>query len=360
MRDRQPQRLRPADLPRLAPGRRRRARRRRARSRRSGHRLRRRAGRPAVAVGRAAPARCRTSRPGRCRATASGRAPSATATTGSRRWRSRRGRRTRSTWRRRSLFRSLDGGESWKEISPDLTGADPRQDCGGDVPVERATACGYGVDLRRSRRRRRPTGWSGSGRTTGACSSRATTGAQLDRRHAAGLADWSKIASIDPSPTDPATAYVAVDRHRLDDFAPAVWQTHDFGATWREIGGGLPAGAGWASCGRTRASGTLYAGTSRGVSVSFDDGEHWQSLQLDLPTTGINDLRVHGDDVIATQGRGIWALDNVAPLRQLPDAALAPRCSCRRRPRCACAPTRTATRRSPRTSRAPRTRPSAR
>jgi len=105
----------------------------------------------------------------------------------------------------------------------------------------------------------------------------------------------------------------------LDDFTPRAYVTHDSGATWREIGHGLPAGQ-YLNVVRSdpRRDGLLYAGTSRGVYVSFDDGEHWQSLQLDLPTTGVNDLQVHEDDlVIATQGRAIWVLDAVAPLRQL-------------------------------------------
>ncbi len=122
---------------------------------------------------------------------------------------------------------------------------------------------------------------------------------------------------IDASPTDPATAYVAVDRHRLDDFRPMAYRTHDGGATWTEIGHGLPEGS-WVGVVRQdpKAPGRLYAGTSRGVSVSFDDGERWQSLQLNLPTTGINDLLVHGDDLIAaTQGRALWVLDGIAPLR---------------------------------------------
>jgi photosystem II stability/assembly factor-like uncharacterized protein len=217
------------------------------------------------------------------------------------------------------LFRSLDGGESWEVVSPDLTGAQAEPgDCEGDVPVERATACGYGVifsiglsplsaDLV----------WLGTdnGRvwlSRNACSS-------WEEVTPPGVGDWSKIASVDPSPTYPATAYLAVDRHRLDDFTPHVWVTHDFGATWSEASAGLPART-WVNVVRQDPArpGLLYAGTNRGVFVSFDDGGRWQPLQHDLPTTGVNDLKVHEDDlVIATLGRGIWALDNVSPLREL-------------------------------------------
>ena len=134
-----------------------------------------------------------------------------------------------------------------------------------------------------------------------------------------GVPDWSMIDIIDASATDPATAYLAVDRHRADDFRPIAYRTHDYGATWTEIDRGLPDGA-WVGVVRqdTKQANLLYAGTSRGVWVSFDDGDNWQSLELDLPTTGINDLAPHGDDLVAgTEGRAIWILDQLAPLRAL-------------------------------------------
>src|SRR5262249_34245469 len=141
-----------------------------------------------------------------------------------------------------------------------------------------------------------------------------------------GMADWTKVNIIDASRRDPATAYVAADRHRADDSRPQAWRTHDYGKTWTEIGHGLPADA-WVGVVRqdpVRPE-LLYAGTSRGVHVSFDDGESWQSLQLDLPTTGINDLVVKNDDlVVATQGRGLWALDAITPLRLLDVKAQGP------------------------------------
>jgi hypothetical protein len=98
-----------------------------------------------------------------------------------------------------------------------------------------------------------------------------------------------------------------------------AYRTHDGGETWTEIGHGLPAGA-WVGVVREdpEQRGLLYAGTTRGVHVSFDDGEHWQDLRLDLPTTGINDLLVHrGDLIVATQGRALWVLDAIVPLRRI-------------------------------------------
>ncbi len=136
------------------------------------------------------------------------------------------------------------------------------------------------------------------------------------------LGDWSKVNTIDASATDPATAYVAADRHRLDELGAVAFRTHDFGATWVDIGRGLPPGE-WLGALRQdpKVAGLLYAGTNRGVYVSFDDGISWQSLQLNLPTTGINDLLVAGDGlddlIVATQGRALWALDVLEPLRHL-------------------------------------------
>ncbi|HEY4641287.1 MAG TPA: hypothetical protein VII75_08070, partial [Thermoanaerobaculia bacterium] len=121
---------------------------------------------------------------------------------------------------------------------------------------------------------------------------------------------------------DAETAYAAIDRHRLDDFKPYVYRTHDGGKTWQSIANGLPITVNVVREDPVR-KGLLYAGTERGVSVSFDDGEHWESLQLNLPTTSVRDIDVHGNDlVIGTHGRAFWILDDVTPLRQ--DIASAP------------------------------------
>lgn len=219
------------------------------------------------------------------------------------------------------LWRSSDGGRSWQTISPDLTGAQAKSaGCDGEVALARTTACGFGVIFAIA-----PSAaadglvWVGT--DNGRVQVTRDDGRTWKDVTPPGMADWTKVNIIDASPADPATAYVAADRHRLDDFRPLAWRTHDYGASWTEIGHGLPAGA-WVGVVRhdPKWPGLLFAGTSRGVHVSFDDGEHWQSLQLDLPRTGINDLLVHGDDVIvATQGRAIWSLDHLEPLRHLAD-----------------------------------------
>jgi hypothetical protein len=139
-------------------------------------------------------------------------------------------------------------------------------------------------------------------------------------------ADWSRLAQIEASPVDPGTAYAAVDRHRMDDDHPYIYITHDFGRTWRLAISGLPDGS---HVNVVRQDPVrpdlLFAGTRTGVHVSFDDGAGWQPLQLDLPTTGVNDLTIHGNDLIAaTEGRSIWVLDDYTPLRQKAGAILIP------------------------------------
>jgi photosystem II stability/assembly factor-like uncharacterized protein len=217
------------------------------------------------------------------------------------------------------LFRSTDGGQSWQTISPDLTGADAlATGCTDDAPVNKATACGYASIFALAPSPLQD-GLVWIGTSNGLVYLTTNTGKDWQNVTPPGLEDWSKISLIDASAIDTKTAYVAVDRHRLNDFSPRAYVTHDAGQSWREIGKGLPDGA-YVKVVREdpERPGLLYAGTSRGVFVSFDDGEHWQSLQLNLPTTGVNDLLVHEDDlVIATQGRALWVLDGVGPLRHL-------------------------------------------
>jgi hypothetical protein len=134
-----------------------------------------------------------------------------------------------------------------------------------------------------------------------------------------GIPEWSAISLIDASAFDPAIAYVAVDAHRLDDLHPYIFKTSDFGKTWSKIINGLPDNS-YVHAVREDPvrKALLYAGTETGVWVSFNDGVNWQPLQLNLPTTPIHDLIIHNDDlIVATHGRSFWALDDIAPLRQL-------------------------------------------
>jgi hypothetical protein len=141
------------------------------------------------------------------------------------------------------------------------------------------------------------------------------------------MPEWIQINSIDASSIDPATAYVAATMYKLDDFKPYLYKTSDYGKTWKKITNGIPNAA------FTRViredpnrRGLLYAGTETGLYVSFDDGEKWQALQLNLPVVPITDLAVHKRDkdlVAATQGRSFWVLDDLPVLHQLADASKA-------------------------------------
>ncbi|MGH9740738.1 MAG: glycosyl hydrolase, partial [Candidatus Acidiferrum sp.] len=131
--------------------------------------------------------------------------------------------------------------------------------------------------------------------------------------------DWSRVKSIDPSAHSAGTAYIALDRHQLDDFRPYFYKTADYGKTWTKITNGLPDNS-YSQVVREdpKHKGLLFAGTETGIYISFDDGGHWQSLKLNLPTTPVHDLTVKGDDLVAaTYGRGFWVLDDIAPLRQM-------------------------------------------
>lgn len=218
------------------------------------------------------------------------------------------------------LSRSLDKGQTWEAASPDLTGTVPNAPgCAGpgriDPPLERAAACGYGVIFSIAPSRV-ASGLIWVGTDNGRIHLTKDGGAHWTDVTPKDLPDWSAVAQIDAG-SEPGSAYVAIDRHRLDDRSPWIYVTHDFGANWRRADAGIPAGS-WVNVVRVdpKQPGLLYAGTRTGVFVSFDDGAHWSPLQLNLPRSGVNDLLVKGDDlVIATQGRALWVLDDVAPLR---------------------------------------------
>jgi photosystem II stability/assembly factor-like uncharacterized protein len=217
------------------------------------------------------------------------------------------------------LFRSTDRGDHWSVISGDLTGkTDGAQRCDGDVAVADARACGYGniVAIQPSSRHADEI-WVGT--DSGLIQLTRDGGAHWTNVTPPKIPAWAKIATVDVSDLEDGVAYAAVDGQRLDDFQPHVWATHDYGATWREADGGLPADH-FVSVVRADPvrRGLLYAGTDAGAFYSVDDGDHWASLQRNLPSAWVRDLLVHGDDLVAaTQGRAIWVLDDVSPLRQL-------------------------------------------
>ena len=217
------------------------------------------------------------------------------------------------------LFRSTDQGQHWDVISPDLsakkTGA--TEGCEGTPTAQQARDCGYGVIYSIA-----PSPFSNDeiwiGTDDGSIQLTGDGGKHWQNVTPKDLPHWGIVSSLDLSAVKQGTAYAAVDNHRQDDFRPHVWRTHDDGKTWTDISAGLPQDD-FVSVVRadTQREGLLFAGTDRGVYVSYDDGAHWQSLQRNLPTAWVRDLTIHGDDLIAgTQGRAIWILDDITPLRQ--------------------------------------------
>jgi hypothetical protein len=136
------------------------------------------------------------------------------------------------------------------------------------------------------------------------------------------LTAWSKVTQIEASHFDDQSAYASVSRFRIDDLHPYIYRTHDRGKTWKLISGSFPADAPVDTVREDPVrKGLLFAGTETSVWVSFDDGDHWQSLQLNLPRTSMRDLWIHDSDlIVATHGRSFWILDDITPLRQLADA----------------------------------------
>jgi hypothetical protein len=218
------------------------------------------------------------------------------------------------------VFRSNDAGNTWTEISPDLTRNDKakQKDSGGPITKDQYSVEYYDVvfALAESPKQENVL-WAGT--DDGLLHITRDGGKNWSNVTPKGIPEWSAMSLIDASAFDPAIAYVAVDAHRLDDLHPYIFKTNDFGKTWSKITGGLPDNSYVHAVREDPArKGLLYAGTETGVWVSFNDGANWQPLQLNLPTTPIHDLIIHNDDlVVATHGRSFWVLDDIGPLRQL-------------------------------------------
>jgi hypothetical protein len=138
------------------------------------------------------------------------------------------------------------------------------------------------------------------------------------------ITPWSRVTMIEASHFDASSAYASVDRHQLQDFEPYIYRTRDGGRSWQKITTGLPASV-YVHVVKEdpMRRGLLVAGTERGAFVSLDDGDSWQSLQLNLPVTSVRDFQIHeGDLIVGTHGRGIWVIDDISPLRQISDVVL--------------------------------------
>ena len=223
------------------------------------------------------------------------------------------------------IFSTRDGGNSWKVISPDLTREDP------GIP---ATLGPFAADDPAKGKHRgvvysiAPSAkdvnliWAGT--DDGVIQVTRDGGKNWKNVTPPEITPWSKIAQLDASHYDTATVYDAVNRFRLDDLHPYIYRTHDGGKTWQKIVSGLPDNEPVNTVREDpERKGLLFAGTERTVYVTWDDGDHWQSLQRNLPPSSIRDLVVHHDDVVVgTHGRSFWILDNITPLRQFsPDVA---------------------------------------
>jgi photosystem II stability/assembly factor-like uncharacterized protein len=221
------------------------------------------------------------------------------------------------------VMKTVDGGLHWKTISADLTGStvdSGAKKAAGPPTVENAKQRGFGiVSTIAPSPLNRDLIWAGS--DTGLIHLTRDGGGHWKDVTPPGLTDWSAISLIEASHFVSAGAYATVDRSRLDDQSPHLYRTRDFGATWQAIAEGIPPRAFLRAIREDpQTRGLLFAGTELGVYVSFDDGDHWQSLQLNLPVSSVRDLTIHGDDlVVATHGRSFWILDDITPLRQTPE-----------------------------------------
>ena len=221
---------------------------------------------------------------------------------------------------RQKIFLSHDGGRHWRIISPDLTRTHENHPANLD-PATLADSSGLprrGVvyALAPSPKNAQLI-WAGT--DDGNVWLTHNGGAHWTNVTPKQLTPWSKVGIIEASSHDQRTAYIAVDRHRLDDYAPYIYRTHDSGAHWTAIASGIPNGS-FVNVVREdpERAGLLYAGTEKGVEVSFDDGDHWQSLQRNLPITSVRDIDVHDNDlIIATHGRGFYVMDDISPLRAM-------------------------------------------
>jgi photosystem II stability/assembly factor-like uncharacterized protein len=222
-----------------------------------------------------------------------------------------------------NLWKTRDGGRSWAQISPDLTrktwevpaNVGKYRDTPTAKPSQRGVIYAVAPSPRDVNRI-----WAGT--DDGLIHVTVDGGLHWKDVTPPQLVPFAKVSILDAGHFDAQTAYAAINTLRLDDMRPHIYRTHDGGKSWTEIVNGIPDGAPVDAVREDpKQPGLLFAGTEREVYVSFDDGDHWQSLRLNMPASSIRDLIVKDDDLVAaTHGRGFWILDDITPLRQLKPA----------------------------------------
>lgn len=221
------------------------------------------------------------------------------------------------------LFKTTDAGMNWTIISPDLTRNDKskQQSSGGPLTKDNTGVEVYDTIFSVVESPvQRDLIWAGT--DDGLVQLTRDGGQHWENVTPKAMPEWGTVSMIEASPRDAGTAYIAVERHKSDDFKPYIFKTSDFGKTWNNLAEGIPAND-YVHAVRVdpRHLNLIFAGTEQGVYVSFNDGAHWQPLQLNLPPAPVNDLVVKNDDlVVATHGRSFWILDDITPLEQYTDS----------------------------------------
>ncbi len=219
-----------------------------------------------------------------------------------------------------AVFKTADGGGTWTAISGDLTRNDKskQQSSGGPLTQDNTSVEYYDTVFALAESPiEKGVLWAGT--DDGLVQVTRDSGQHWTNVTSKEFGEWSLVSIIEASPHTAGAAYVAIDRHKLDDYRPYIFKTTDYGKTWTKITAGFPETS-YAHVVREdpKRKGLLFAGTENGIYVSFDDGGHWQSLKLNLPTAPIHDLTVKNDDLaVATHGRSFWILDDISPLRQM-------------------------------------------
>ena len=224
------------------------------------------------------------------------------------------------------IFESTNDGQSFAPISPDLTRHDPRTlgPSGGPITKDQ-TSVEYYATVFTIAESPVTAGVIWAGSDDGLVNVTRNGGKTWTNVTPKGLPEWSRISIIEPSHRSAGTAYVASNHYQMDDMRPYIYRTTDYGATWKLITNGIDPNE-FVRVVREdpERAGLLYAGTERGVWVSFDDGAGWQTLRRNLPIVPIHDLAVkEGDLIAATHGRSFWILDDLSAMRQMSPAVVA-------------------------------------